>query len=113
MRGLFRPDVDLSKAGVILVDISSQRHTQFVIDLVAAAETPGQEAAAARGRAQGVATRHRLTISLDSICDRFGRVPRQMGRAAKPGELRNWKMKHDRRTPSYTTRWEDIPVVRA
>ncbi|WP_366945684.1 DUF4113 domain-containing protein [Hydrogenophaga sp.] len=28
-------------------------------------------------------------------------------------EIRLWAIEQERRTPQYTTRWEDMPVVRA
>lgn len=35
-----------------------------------------------------------------------------MTSAGLAGDKRQWSMKQERRTPGYTTRWEDIPVVR-
>ncbi len=111
VRKIFRPGVDFAKAGVMLLDISSQEHAQFELDLDSVSDVPGQ--GAAQGRAQDVAARRRLMTALDAVNDRFGRATLQLGSAATAGEPRNWKMKQERRTPAYTTRWEDMPVVRA
>lgn len=34
-------------------------------------------------------------------------------KVSKKDEMRTWSMRQERRTPQYTTRWEDMPVVRA
>ncbi|WP_296697813.1 DUF4113 domain-containing protein [Rhodoferax sp.] len=36
-----------------------------------------------------------------------------MGSAGLEGDRRVWSVKQERRTPGYTTKWEDIPVARA
>ncbi len=57
--------------------------------------------------------RGRLMTSLDELNGRFGRGTVLMGSAGLAGEQRAWSMKQERRTPAYTTCWEDIPVARA
>ncbi|MFO1421986.1 MAG: DUF4113 domain-containing protein, partial [Candidatus Competibacteraceae bacterium] len=34
-------------------------------------------------------------------------------RAAREGFSQPWAMRQDRRSPAYTTRWEDLPAARA
>jgi DNA polymerase V len=51
--------------------------------------------------------------ALDSVNDRFGRGMLKLASAGLGTTPRNWTMKQERRTPAYTTRWEDMPVVRA
>ena len=51
--------------------------------------------------------------ALDGINHRYGRVTVLMASAGLAGDKRSWAMQQERRTPGYTTRWEDMPVVRA
>jgi DNA polymerase V len=57
--------------------------------------------------------RTKLMGALDSLNQRFGRGTVRMASAGLAGDKRQWSMKQERRTPGYTTRWADIPVVRA
>lgn len=57
--------------------------------------------------------RTRLMGALDTLNKRYGRGTVLMASAGLAGDKRQWSMKQERRTPGYTTRWEDIPVVRA
>jgi DNA polymerase V len=49
--------------------------------------------------------------TLDKVNHRYGSGTLQLGTANLGAKPRNWMMKHERRTPAYTTRWEDMPVV--
>ena len=57
--------------------------------------------------------RGRLMTTLDGLNLRYGRGTVLMASAGLAGERRAWAMKQERRTPGYTTCWEDMPVVRA
>jgi DNA polymerase V len=57
--------------------------------------------------------RTRLMGALDALNQRFGRGTVLMASAGLAGDKRQWSMKQERRTPGYTTRWAEIPVVRA
>jgi DNA polymerase V len=48
-------------------------------------------------------------MAMDSINRRWGR---QTLRTGAQGYGRAWEMRRERLSPSYTTRWEDILVVR-
>jgi DNA polymerase V len=50
---------------------------------------------------------------MDAINGRFGKGTVHSASTGKTGPLREWDMKQERRTPQYTTRFEDIPVARA
>ena len=47
--------------------------------------------------------------ALDQINARFGRGKARLGLARKGGE---WRMRQENLSPSYTTRWGDIPAVK-
>ena len=51
--------------------------------------------------------------SMDAVNQRWGRHTMKLG-ANRVGEApRGWIMKQERRTPRYTTQWEEMPLVRA
>jgi DNA polymerase V len=54
-----------------------------------------------------------LMGALDRVNLRYGRGTVMMASAGLAGDKRNWSMKQGRRTPHYTTRWDEMPVVRA
>ncbi len=62
-----------------------------------------------------------LMSTLDKVNERYGRGTVQLASAgikgdrkvSKKDDMRTWSMRQERRTPQYTTRWEDMPVVRA
>ncbi len=50
---------------------------------------------------------------LDEMNQRYGRGTLSMASAGHAGGERIWTMKQQRRTPQYTTRWEDLAIVHA
>ncbi|MCX7366265.1 MAG: DUF4113 domain-containing protein, partial [Alphaproteobacteria bacterium] len=50
-----------------------------------------------------------LMKAVDRINDRFGRGAVGLGLSAKNAE---WRMRQDRLSPHFTTRWREIPRVR-
>jgi DNA polymerase V len=57
--------------------------------------------------------RQRLKAALDAVNHRWGRQTMKLPSDRQGDASRRWTMKHERRTPRYTTRWEEMPVVRA
>ncbi len=55
----------------------------------------------------------KLILDFDGINRRFGRGTVKMASAGAGAINRVWTVKQERRTPRYTTRWEEIPVVLA
>ena len=105
LRAIFKPEFDYAKAGVMLLDISSSKVEQLELDLDAA----DHGSATARSRE----ARPHLMAALDSVNERYGRGTLKLASAGAGVVPRNWTMKQELRTPAYTTRWEDMPVVRA
>ncbi|NCO62066.1 DUF4113 domain-containing protein [Candidatus Kaiserbacteria bacterium] len=89
---LYEPGVPYKKAGVILSH------------LVPSAEQP-----ASLFTLPTVPSNTILTKAIDAINARFGREKIQLGRHSSS---ENWQSKHDNLSPSYTTRWNDLAVVR-
>jgi len=105
LRAIFKPDFDYAKAGVMLLDIGSSKVEQLELDLDAA----DHRSATARAPE----ARPQLMAALDSLNERYGRGTLKLASAGAGVAPRNWTMKQELRTPAYTTRWEDMPVVRA
>lgn len=91
-RKLFRPGYRFTKAGVM------------ALDLTAAALAPADLFTAA-----DKARSERLMTVLDSINTRMGRNTLQ---TAAAGIRKPWQQRRERLSPCYTTRIEDVPVVR-
>lgn len=94
---IFKPDFLYAKAGVMLLELqpASAHQTELALE-------PEEE------RDKG-----RLMGALDGLNRRYGRGTVLLGSTGLQGDQRRWSMKQERRTPQYTTRWEDMPVVRA
>ena len=97
LRAIFRPGYKLAKAGVMLMDLVADTLHQNELDFDDN-ETPDRGA---------------LMTTLDGINRRYGRGTVLMASAGLAGDARAWSMKQERRTPGYTTCWEDMPVARA
>jgi DNA polymerase V len=62
----------------------------------------------------GVARDRTLLMSaVDEVNRRFGRGALHLASAGVDGERRLWSMRQERRTPRYTTHWDEMPIVRA
>jgi DNA polymerase V len=101
----FRPGFNYAKAGVMLGDICGQDLPQGELAL----QEPGPTAAPGRDRAG-------LMRAMDRLNRRYGRDSVHIGSAtaaSSTGELRSWATRQERRSPRYTTRWAEMPIVRA
>lgn len=92
LRRIFKPGFLYMKAGVMLVDLvpRSQRQATLFDD----------EAALAR--------RMKLMATLDRVNQEFGRGTLRL---ASAGTEAAWKMRQDRKSPNYTTRWSELPIA--
>jgi DNA polymerase V len=94
---IYKPGFQLSKAGVMLLDLMPDNFTQGELDF----DTPETR------------DRGKLMAAMDAINDRFGRGAIHVGRAVGVGVSRDWSMRQERLTPQYTTRLSDLPIARA
>jgi DNA polymerase V len=94
---IFRPGFKYAKAGVILLDLQSDSLIQQELDL----------------EADDTHDRSQLMAALDTVNRHYGCGTLKMASAGPDGELRVWSMKQERRTPRYTTRWEDMLLAKA
>ena len=97
MRRVYQPDYQLIKAGVMLLDLSSTSTVQYELDL----------------QDDNERDRSRLMEALDSLNSRYGKGTVQVASTGAARRAKTWGMRQERRTPQYTTRWEDVPIARA
>jgi DNA polymerase V len=108
-RSMFRPGFRYAKAGVMLTDLqqADALGDQGELDLFCS------EA----GEATNEPDRPALMQAMDALNRRFGRGAVRIGStttaAASDTGTASWAVRQDRRTPRYTTRWDEMPVVRA
>ena len=100
LQALYRPGYRYAKAGVMLLDLSNAASHQFELDL--------QEPSADEKE-----KRTQLMQTLDGINHRYGRGTVQLASAGLEGNNRMWSMRQERKTPGYTTRWNELVVARA
>lgn len=92
LEAIYRPGFAYSKCSILLTDLSQRG--EVTADLFAPAPRPGSE---------------RLMAALDAINKREGRGTVRLGRV--PAEP-DWGMRRDMKSPSFTTRWDEVIGVR-
>ena len=97
LKSIFEPDYLLAKAGVILMDLSPASLIQE--DLLFAQEERDQSP---------------LMEAMDTINARFGRGTLHVASLADERvQAAKWRPKQQNRSPRYTTRLDEVPIVRA
>ena len=99
LRRIYRPGYAFIKAGVMLLDLHSAKLRQGELDL-----EPKEAQDCTRERLMGV---------LDELNQRYGRGTLKLASAGVEalGERASWAMRQERRSPAYTTCWDDMLVV--
>ena len=87
---MFKPYYQYMKAGIMLSEISPV--TQRQGDLL-------EEDAPTNGK---------LMLALDSLNERFGRGAVKV---STQGAYQDWQMRQERKSPNYTTDWDEVPMV--
>ena len=116
LRAIYKPGFKLAKAGVMLLDLQPNTVSQGELELET--ETHGKEVHDKGVHDKGVHDKEvpdkgRLMGAMDRLNGRYGKGTVAMGSAGLGGERRVWTMRQERRTPAYTTTWDDMPIVRA
>jgi DNA polymerase V len=101
IRSMYLPGYLFIKAGVILVDLQAADLQQGELNLDDAQPVEPKR------------DRSRLMVAMDAINGRYGKGTVESAATGRTGPQRQWEMKQERKTPQYTTRLEDVPVVRA
>ena len=97
LRAIYRPGYNMAKAGVMLLELQSDSVQQQELAL----------------EDDGVADRGNLMATLDGLNLRYGGGTVSIASAGLAGDRRAWSMKQERRTPAYTTDWNDLAVAKA
>lgn len=99
LRRIYRSGYAFIKAGVMLLDLHRAKLRQGELDL-----EPLEAQDCARERLMGV---------LDELNQRYGRGTVKLASAGveATGERASWAMRQERRSPAYTTRWDDMLEV--
>lgn len=92
LKNIYRPGYEYQKAGVMLTDIVSETCQQRNLFM------------------QSSDDKAPLMKALDKINAKWGRHTLQY---AVSGFKKPWKFKQTRKSPAYTTRWADLPIVKA
>lgn len=87
---MFKPGYQYKRAGIMLSEISPVTHSQG--DLLETA----------------LADNHKLMEALDHLNARYGRGAVKV---STQGAYKGWQMKQERKSPNYTTSWDDVPLV--
>ncbi|MCZ8254514.1 MAG: Y-family DNA polymerase [Polaromonas sp.] len=106
LKSIYREGFRYAKAGVMLLDLQPQDVAQAELDLVGGG-APG-EIDAGDGR-----DRTRLMSAVDGVNRRFGRGSLTVASAGAGSRAKGWEMRQERRTPRYTTSWDEMPIARA
>jgi DNA polymerase V len=89
---IYRPGFGYKKAGVMLFDLTAERPEQGHLFIEA---DPRERA---------------LMTAMDRVNEAYGKRSVQLAGA---GLKRDWTMERQMKSPAYTTRWSDVPVVRS
>jgi DNA polymerase V len=94
---VFQQGFQYAKAGVMLLDLIERGKRQgSLLDII----TPDEQKEKDK----------KLMSALDAVNNRFGRGTVRF--AAEGATDAPWHMKQTRRSPKYTSAWDDLPIVR-
>jgi len=96
LNSIFQPGYLYAKAGIMLFDLNDKGGRQTSLLDIA---TPDEQREKDK----------KLMSALDAVNKRFGRGAVRFG--AEGGADAPWRMQHSRRSPRYTSAWDDLPVV--
>jgi DNA polymerase V len=103
LESIFRPGFSYAKAGITLFDLISHNALQGSL---AEAAAPGAKAPGADAKRRD----RELMRVLDAANRKFGRGALRF--AAEGGADAPWQASRSKRSPRWTTVWEDLPLVR-
>ena len=104
LRAIYRDGFRYAKSGVMLVELQPDTVRQGELDLFPAGV--GMTHAPSRDRTK-------LMSAMDRVNERYGKGTLQLATGSLAPAAKPWSMKAERRTPRYTTIWEEMPVARA
>jgi DNA polymerase V len=102
----------MAKAGVMLMQLQPDTVQQQELALDISDHQQHSQSVPGKHESE-VRERSRLMAAMDRINARYGRNTMILASAGLAGTNRTWSMRQERRTPGYTTSWDDIAVARA
>jgi len=87
---MFKPEYQYKKAGIMLSEISPVTHRQG--DLLEG----------------DLSSNSKLMLALDTLNQRFGRGTVKV---STQGAYQDWQMRQERKSPNYTSDWDEVPMV--
>lgn len=96
LKQIYQPQFRYKKAGVILSLIADKPSVQE--SLFEDVETRGKSA--------------KLMKAVDAINTRFGNATIKLAATGTKHTKQNWQMRSGNRSPNYTTKWDELPIVR-
>ena len=100
LRRIYEPGFQLTKAGVMLMDLCSATEQQQS-DLLFEDPAPKRD-------------HDKLMEAMDRINERYGKATVHIASTGRTQEdAAGWRMRQERRTPRYTTRLDEVPIARA
>lgn len=99
LKAIYQPGYKLAKAGVMLLDLTPDSLSQGQL---------GFDDCVTEKR-----DRSRLMDAMDQLNERFGKRTLLFGSSGIEAGADSWGMRQVRRTPGYTTNWQDVPIARA
>jgi DNA polymerase V len=112
---IYKSGYNYAKAGVMLLDLQPASQNQLKLELDNELELDLDPTDQLTTQASTDHLRNdpsQLMQAMDAINKRYGRGALLLASAGLGGTRRVWSMKQERRTPQYTTRWQDIPTAR-
>ncbi|MDO8694013.1 MAG: Y-family DNA polymerase [Sheuella sp.] len=105
---IYKSGYKYAKAGVMLIDLQPADTTQLNLDIGLTDDLCAEDRTP-----ESRVDQSRLMQTMDAVNLRYGKSTLLLASAGLGGVNRSWSMKQERRTPQYTTRWQDIPIARA
>ncbi len=96
LRRLYKSGPKYARAGVMLFELTDRHHRQATLLPVRTEEEEKRQA--------------KLMAAMDEINAKFGRGKLRLGSQGLDDAA--WEMRQGHRSPRYTTRWEELPVVK-
>lgn len=99
LRSIYAPGYEMAKAGVMLLDLVPDTFVQGELNWEG--EQPHER------------DRSKLMKAMDEVNGRFGKRTVLLGSSGVRNGEQTWGMRQLRKTPNYTTCWDEVPVARA
>lgn len=111
---IYKSGYNYAKAGVMLLDLQPASQHQNKLNLELELDLYPTDQLSASSCADHLQNDpDQLMQTMDAINKRYGRGALLLASSGLGGTRRVWSMKQERRTPQYTTRWQDIPTARS